>query len=149
VRIRMIAAAVSIFFAGAMYFGQQQSITPHPKESHLRNIRQLTFGGENAEAYFSYDGKQIIFQSTRDPYKCDQMFTMNPQGSSVKLVSTGKGRTTCGYFTPDGKRIIYASTHLALQIVHHLRTGLKAMSGPSIARLTFSPRKPTEQTSGD
>ncbi len=89
-----------------------QSIQPHPKELHLRNIRQLTFDGDNAEAYFSFDGQKIIFQSTRDPYKCDQMFTMNRDGSNVKLVSTGKGRTTCGYFTPDGKRIIYASTHL-------------------------------------
>lgn len=88
------------------------AITPDPKETHLRNIRQLTFGGENAEAYFSLDGKKIIFQSTREPYKCDQQFMMNPDGSDVKLVSTGRGRTTCGYFTPDGKRFIYASTHL-------------------------------------
>ncbi len=90
-----------------------QIIAGHPKETHLRNIRQLTYGmGENAEAYFSFDGKEIIFQSTREPYKCDQEFTMNTDGSNVRLVSTGKGRTTCGYFTPDGKRIIYASTHL-------------------------------------
>ena len=90
-----------------------RTITPHAKETHLRNVRQLTYGmGENAEAYFSFDGKEIIFQSTREPYKCDQEFTMNTDGSNVRLVSTGKGRTTCGYFTPDGKRIIYASTHL-------------------------------------
>ena len=87
-------------------------IKGHPQEIHLRNIRQLTDGGENAEAYFSFDGKQIIFQSTREPYKCDQLFIMNTDGSGVKLVSTGKGRVTCGYFTPDGQRIIYASTHL-------------------------------------
>jgi TolB protein len=84
----------------------------HPKEVRLRNVKQLTFGGENAEAYFSFDGKKIVFQSTREPYKCDQIFTMNADGSDVKLVSTGKGRTTCAYYTPDGKRIIYASTHL-------------------------------------
>jgi TolB protein len=89
-----------------------QTIRPHTKEVRLRNIRQLTFGGENAEAYFSLDGQKVIFQSTRDSYKCDQIFTMNRDGSNVKLVSTGKGRTTCGYFTPDGKRVIYASTHL-------------------------------------
>ena len=97
---------------GAIYFAREQTIQPHPREVHLRNIRQLTSGGENAEAYFSLDGKQIIFQSTREPYKCDQIFTMNQNGSNVRLVSTGKGRTSCGYFTPDGKRIIYASTHL-------------------------------------
>jgi TolB protein len=89
-----------------------QQVEPHSKERHLRNIRQLTSGGENAEAYFSFDGTQIIFQSTREPYKCDQIFTMNLNGSNVKRVSTGTGRTTCAYFTPDGQRIIYASTHL-------------------------------------
>jgi len=91
---------------------QQGPLQPHPKETHLRNIRQLTFTGDNAEAYFSADGKKLIFQSTREPYKCDQIFTMNNDGSNLRMVSTGKGRTTCGYFTPDGRRIIYASTHL-------------------------------------
>lgn len=84
-----------------------------PDEKHLRNIRQLTFGGENAEAYFSADGKQLVFQSTRDNLGCDQIFTMNVDGSNVRMVSTGKGRTTCSYIFPNGKRIIYASTHLA------------------------------------
>ena len=88
-------------------------IKAHPKEMHLRNIQQLTFNGDNAEAYFSFDGKKITFQSTRAPFKCDQIFHMNLDGSNVQLISTGKGRTTCSYFTPDGKRIIYASTHLA------------------------------------
>ena len=88
------------------------TIKPDPKETHLRNIRQITSEGENAEAYFSLDGKKLMFQSTREPYKCDQEFTMNIDGSNQKLVSTGHGRTTCGYFTPDGKRLIYASTHL-------------------------------------
>ncbi|MCX6142577.1 MAG: hypothetical protein NTZ35_05085 [Ignavibacteriales bacterium] len=81
------------------------------KEKHLGNIRQLTFGGTNAEAYFSFDGGRLIFQSTRSPYDCDQMFTMNIDGSERKLVSTGKGRTTCGYFFPGDKKILYASTH--------------------------------------
>src|ERR1700704_4088181 len=69
-----------------------------PQEKHLRNIRQLTFGGENAEAYFSSDGKKLIFQSTRDKRACDQIYTMNIDGSDVRMVSTGKGRTTCSYF---------------------------------------------------
>jgi Tol biopolymer transport system component len=81
------------------------------REVHLRHVKQLTFGGQNAEAYFSSDGKRLIFQSTRPPYECDQMFTMNVDGSDVRLVSTGHGRTTCGYFYPDGKHILYASTH--------------------------------------
>ena len=84
-----------------------------PDEKHLRNIRQLTFGGENAEAYFSADGNKLIFQSTRDGRGCDQIYTMNADGSDVQMVSTGKGRTTCSYFFQNGKRILYASTHLA------------------------------------
>jgi len=79
----------------------------------LSNIRQLTSGGENAEAYWSPDGKRLIFQSTRSGSKCDQIYVMNADGSGQHMVSTGKGRTTCGYFLPDGKRILYASTHLA------------------------------------
>jgi TolB protein len=74
----------------------------------LTNIRQLTNGGENAEAYWSPDGKRLIFQSTRGDLKCDQIFIMNADGSDQHMVST-----TCGYFLPDGKHILYASTHLA------------------------------------
>ena len=83
-----------------------------PAEKHLGNIKQLTFGGENAEAYFSSDGKQLIFQSTRDGRGCDQIYTMNVDGSNAKLISNGDGRTTCSYFFPGGKRILYSSTHL-------------------------------------
>ena len=80
-------------------------------ERHLRNINQLTFGGENAEAYFSSDGTRLIFQSTREGVPCDQIFTMKLDGSDLKRVSTGKGRTTCGYFYPGATEILYASTH--------------------------------------
>jgi Tol biopolymer transport system component len=79
--------------------------------SHLANFRQLTRGGQNAEAYWSPDGKRLVFQSTRDPYPCDQIFVMNADGSDQRLVSTGKGRTTCGYFLSDNRHIVYASTH--------------------------------------
>jgi Tol biopolymer transport system component len=88
-----------------------------PEETHLRNVRQLTFGGSNAEAYFSADGKRIIFQSTRDTLQCDQIFIMNADGSDQKMVSTGKGRTTCSYIFPHSfshdDKILYSSTHLA------------------------------------
>jgi TolB protein len=85
-----------------------------PGEKHLRNVRQLTFGGENAEAYFSFDGIQLVFQSTRDGAPCDQEFVMRADGSGVRRVSTGEGVVTCGYFFPDGSRIVYASTHESL-----------------------------------
>ena len=79
----------------------------------LTNIRQLTFSGLNAEAYWAPDGERLIFQATRDGGQCDQIYVMNADGSGVKMVSSGKGVTTCGYFLPDGKHIVYASTHEA------------------------------------
>ncbi len=79
-------------------------------ERHLANIRQLTFGGENAEAYLSFDDKRLTFQSTRGGAACDQIYTMNLDGSDPVLISGGKGRTTCSYWYPDGKRILYSST---------------------------------------
>jgi TolB protein len=80
-------------------------------ETHLKNIKQLTFGGENAEAYFNKDGTQLVFQSTRDSFQCDQIFTMDLNGKNVKLVSTGKGATTCSYFVPGTDEVIWCSTH--------------------------------------
>ena len=82
-------------------------------EKHLSNIRMLTDGGENAEAYLSFDDEKIIFQATIDELKCDQIFTMKNDGSDKQMVSTGKGRTTCSYFLPGDEKIIYASTQLA------------------------------------
>ena len=81
-------------------------------EKRLTNLRQLTFGGENAEAYFSFDGSELILQSTREGVPCDQIFRMVLDGLNQEMVSTGGGRTTCGYFYPDGDSILYASTHL-------------------------------------
>jgi TolB protein len=106
VRLSLIIAFGAVTFIGAV--GRSQELD----ESHVANVRQLTFGGQNAEAYFSPDGKKLIFQSTRPPFKCDQIFTMNIDGSDVKLLSSGAGRTTCSFFFPDQKRFIYASTHL-------------------------------------
>lgn len=97
--------ALSAFFGLQLVYVQGQSI-------HLSDIKQLTSGGQNAEAYWSPDGKELIFQSTREGRSCDQMYIMNSaDGSNAHLVSTGKGVTTCGYFLPDGKHVVYASTH--------------------------------------
>jgi len=109
----VLAFLLSSFIGLSRETGSTQ--TPNlalPQEKHLRNIRQLTFGGENAEAYFSADGKRLIFQSTRDGRECDQIYTMNVDGSDVRMVSTGDGRTTCSYLFPNGRRILYSSTHL-------------------------------------
>jgi Tol biopolymer transport system component len=83
------------------------------REVRLRNVRQLTFSGENAEAYWSSDGTRLIFQAHDGEQPCDQIFTMDAGGGDVTEVSTGGGRTTCSYFFPDGKRILYASTRHA------------------------------------
>lgn len=80
-------------------------------EKHLADVRQLTFGGENAEAYWSPDGKKLIYQSTPERGGCDQQYILDLTTGETKLVSSGKGRTTCGYFSyPAGDRILYAST---------------------------------------
>jgi len=83
------------------------------EEKFLANVRQLTFGGQNAEAYWSADGKRLIFQSDEGKLDCDQIYTMNADGSDRRRVSTGGGRTTCSYFFPSGDRILYGSTRRA------------------------------------
>lgn len=83
-----------------------------PREKHLRNVRQITFGGQNAEAYFSSDGMELSFQSQRDGRACDAIYRMNVDGSNARMISNGKGITTCSFISPDGKSIIYASTYL-------------------------------------
>ena len=89
---------------------------PPQLEPHLANIRQLTFAGKNAEAYFSPDGYKLVYQSTLEPdgktlRSCYQIYTMNLDGSSVSRVSTGLGGTTCGYFFPGNRRVLFSSTH--------------------------------------
>lgn len=90
----------------------------YPEESHFKSLRQVTHGGDNAEAYWSFDDEQIIFQSNNKNWnvECDQMFLMhrNDTFDSVAppMISTGKGRTTCAYFLPDNKHFVYGSTHL-------------------------------------
>ena len=86
---------------------------PDPSEVHFSELKMLTDGGENAEAYFSFAGDRLIFQSTRPPFDCDQIFIMDLEGSEPTLASTGLGRTTCGYFLPGDEWILYASTHEA------------------------------------
>ena len=115
------ATAVAIIVHGK----QSPDTAKHPallitleEQKHLKNVRQLTFGGQNAEAYFSLDDKQLIFQHQGTEVSCDQIYTMpvnTPDGKPAKpkLVSTGKGRTTCGYFFPAGDRILFSSTHAA------------------------------------
>jgi TolB protein len=106
-----LAGAAAGALAGRGASARAAAVPLDPRERRLANLRQLTFGGQNAEAYWDWTGTRLIFQSTRPPFQCDQIFTMRADGSDVRLVSTGRGRTTCAFFFPDGRRIIYASTH--------------------------------------
>jgi TolB protein len=96
-----------------------QDTLRYAQEKNLKNLRQLTFGGNNAEAYFSFDNKKIVFQSDFAQWgvSCDQIFYTDlakakMQQKAPRMVSTAQGRTTCAYFMPDNKSFLYASTHL-------------------------------------
>ncbi len=82
----------------------------HPDEVHLRNIRQLTFSGQNAEAYWNLDGSKLIYQSTQDDYVDEQILVMNWDGTGKRMISSGKGRHTCGYFIPGTDDVMYSAT---------------------------------------
>lgn len=113
--IIILSAALLVIGCSKKNEAKKETVKPvsiFKGEKHFSNTKQLTFGGENAEAYFSYDASQLIFQSKRDGLKCDAIFRMNSDGSDVRMVSSGKGVTTCSFIAPDGKSIIYASTHL-------------------------------------
>lgn len=98
--------------AGSMSGGASSVFhPPEAGEAHLRNIRQLTFGGNNAESYFSRSGRQLIFQrQERVDEGCDQEYIMNIDGSGMRRISNGLGRTTCGFFYAGDQRVLYSST---------------------------------------
>lgn len=121
-KVIYIAAKVCLasLLLPVMLKGQEQKLLAYPDEGHFKNIQQLTNGGDNAEAYFGFDNEHITFQrtNTKEGVNCDQIFygtiPASPgQAFSYKLVSTGKGRTTCAYLMPDKKHFLYASTHKA------------------------------------
>jgi len=107
--ITAVALATAVLASAAS--GQSQMRAPAAGETHFANIRQITYGGENAEAYFSPDGRWLTFQSTRDGRACDQQYIVRSDGTDLRRVSDGTGKTTCGYFIDGGKRMLYASSH--------------------------------------
>src|SRR6478735_10258602 len=130
-RFVLLCILLTTVFIGAeqtlseMRHGQSPVSSDHA-ERHLKNVRQLTFGRQNAEAYFSFDGTKLIFQSTNNWMKdsfaatlkpaeeglgCYQMYVMDLESESIRLVSTGTGATTCGYFFPGDRRVLYSSTY--------------------------------------
>jgi len=99
--------------AACLHTGSAGTIVrdPGPGEQHLRNVRQLTNSGANAEAYFSADGRRIVFQSARDGRACDQQYVMNVDGTDIHRISTGTGKTTCGFFYANDERVFFGSSH--------------------------------------
>lgn len=111
-RTRIVIAATAIVAAFACATPRTVETFPaEPGETRLSNLRQLTPGGENAEAYFSADGQWITFQSTRDGRTCDQQYVMRVDGSDLRRISNGLGKTTCGWFLPGSDRLLFASSH--------------------------------------
>src|SRR5689334_21989543 len=105
-------------FVLVLFIANSNAQIQYPEEKHFKNVKQLTFGGDNAEAYWSFDSKMVSFQSNNKAWdlKCDQIFYLNVDNANLSaggkppLISTGKGRTTCSFFLPDNKSILYAST---------------------------------------
>ncbi len=111
-RFQPVFAATALVAAFSSASAQRAAVVKADSgETRLTNIRQLTNGGENAEAYFSNDGKWLTFQSTRDGRTCDQQYVMRTDGTGLTRVSNGKGKTTCGWFLPGGDRLLFASSH--------------------------------------
>jgi TolB protein len=108
--VRILGAA-TVLVAALSSWRAAPATQNQSSESHLSNIRRLTSGGENAEAYFSRDGAWITFQSTRDGARCDQQYVMRSDGTELHRVSNGHGKTTCGWFFPGSDRLFFASTH--------------------------------------
>ena len=115
-RSAAIALCIALAVLAVAARNPPRAVAPDPpllaqgEEKFLANLRQLTFGGQNAEAYWSDDGERLIFQSDEGRLPCDQIFTMKADGSERRRVSSGGGKTTCSYFFPAGDRVLYAST---------------------------------------
>lgn len=115
---KLLAFLLSVIAYTAVAQHQTDFNVESIESKHLINLKQLSFGGDNAEAYFSFDNKCLTFQSNNTAWglQCDQIFNMvidDVKDTLYKpqLISTGKGRTTCSYFMPGNKEILYASTH--------------------------------------
>jgi TolB protein len=110
-KLRLILLCVIIFFTGCTYKKTDvNSIQERSEARHLKNITQLTFDGDNGEAYFSWDSRKLIYQSNRNDYKCDKIWIMNTDGSDKKMVSPRQGAHTCSFFFPGDKAIVFSST---------------------------------------
>ncbi|MDQ8153769.1 MAG: hypothetical protein P3B98_03815 [Gemmatimonadota bacterium] len=109
-RLPLLLAAAAFVGSAAPAVAQLRVFEPNKGEGHLANLRQLTNGGENAEAYWSNDGKWITFQSTRDGRTCDEQYVMKTDGTGLKRISDGRGKVTCGWFFPGDTKLFFGSS---------------------------------------
>ncbi|MCW8964221.1 MAG: hypothetical protein OQL16_10530, partial [Gammaproteobacteria bacterium] len=109
--MKVIVALLILVFISLAQAVEPSKIQLQPsRDLHMSGLTQLTFEGDNAEAYFSFDGRQLIYQSSRGGYQCDKILTMNIDGSNKKMVSPGHGAHTCSFFYPGEQDILFAST---------------------------------------
>lgn len=114
--IALIAVLSAAAFANAADPGPNEINAKDAESRYLANVTQLTDAsmglGKAGEAYFSPDGKNIIFQATPAGQPDYQIYTMNLSTHTPKMVSTGKGACTCAFFHPKARKIMFASSHL-------------------------------------
>ena len=109
--IRLPSLACLLLLPGLVAAGESEPVQLQPsRDLHMSNLTQLTFDGDNGEAYFSFDGKQLIYQSSRGGYDCDKIWTMNIDGSGKRMVSPDHGAHTCAFFFPGAQQLVFAST---------------------------------------
>lgn len=108
-RVTSFVAFAVLPIIGCVSNKVKQNETPFV-DRHMKNVTQLTFDGDNGEAYFSWDGLKLIYQSNRGIYGCDKIWIMNTDGSDKHMVSPDHGAHTCSFFFPGNQKIVFAST---------------------------------------
>src|SRR5690348_18235710 len=106
-------ALLAVATGTARVAAQAVDRAPEATEQFFGRLQQLTFGGQNAEAYFSGDGKRLILQRQENDSTCDQEYTINVDGTGLRRISNGQGRTTCGWWFDNDQRVLYSSTFKA------------------------------------
>src|SRR5450631_2391788 len=104
----------AILAASVLAAASPQNAEPGYKESDfLTRVRRLTVEGKRSgEGYWSPDGRQLVFQSEREPGNpFYQIYTLDLTSGDVARVSPGLGKTTCAFFRPNSDEIEFASSH--------------------------------------
>ena len=76
----------------------------------IENVQQLSFQGDNGEAYFNSDDSKVIFQSKRNNNNCDKLYIVDINGNNLTEFVAKDGAFTCAYFSLDDRYIFFSST---------------------------------------